>query len=49
MIEEGTTQVKLDPKKVEQMLGHRKFIDDVVSKSDSVGVVTGWRGRLQAA
>ena len=41
MIEEGTTQVKLDPKKVEQMLGHRKFIDDVVSKSDSVGVVNG--------
>ncbi|MBQ7990939.1 MAG: endopeptidase La [Oscillospiraceae bacterium] len=41
MIEEHIDQVKLDPAKIEQLLGHRKFIDDVVSRVDSVGVVNG--------
>ncbi len=41
MIEQNTDKVKIDNAKIEEMLGHRKYTDDVVSRTDSVGIVNG--------
>ena len=38
---EPAQKIKIDEKNIEKYLGHRKYIEDVVSKSDSVGVVNG--------